>query len=160
MEQSALLRQIESIPWAQYAQPEWNKPQSVALALANAATAADANSCSAAYDRVLYAMGNNHAGTYYPVLLAALPVFESMLSGQAHWPQCGALCILNDLFASFHPEPGFETVPVHGAPKNVELAFRSGVRAFRPLLEGLTREASPNAELASELLSLISESGA
>ena len=160
MEQSALLRQIESIPWSEYAQPEWNKPQSVALALANAATAEDASSCSVVYDRVLYAIGNNHAGTYYPVLLAALPVFESMLSGQAYWPQRGALCILDDLFASFHPEPGFEKVSLHGVVKDVEFAFRSGVLALRPLLEGLAREASPNAELASGLLALIGENGA
>ena len=69
-----------------------------------------------------------HAGTYYPVLLAALPVFESMLSGQVHWPQRGALCILRDLFASFEPEPGFETVCQHDVQTDAELTFRSVVR--------------------------------
>lgn len=157
MEQSALLRQIESIPWAEYSQPEWNKPDSVSTALVNAASAADARTCSSAYDCVLYALGNNHAGTYYPVLLAALPVFESMLSDPNHWAQRGAICLLEDLFASFHPEPGFEMVSVQGVQKDVEFAFKSGVRAFRPLLEELTREACPNAEIASDLLSLIGE---
>lgn len=160
MEQSALLHQIESIPWGEYAQPEWNKSQSVALALAIAATATDVGSCSVAYDSVLYALGNNHAGTYYPVLLAALPVFESLLRSQSHWSQRGALCILDDLFASFQPEPGYELMSLHGALEDVEVAFRSGVRAFRPLFEALTNEAGPNAELASGLLSLINEDGA
>lgn len=157
MEQSVLLRQIESIPWGRYAQPEWNESRSVAVALANAATATNATSCSAAYDRVLSALGNNHAGTYYPVVLAALPVFESLLTGPAHWPQRGALCILDDLFASFHPEPGFESVSLHGVLENVEDAFRAGVRAFCPILKDLAKKEGPNAELASRLLSLVSE---
>jgi hypothetical protein len=159
MEQSALLRQIESVPWSQYGQPEWNEPRSVAAALANVAAATDGASCTAAYDSVLYALGNNHAGTYYPVVLAALPVFESFLNSQAHWPQRCALCILDDLFASFHPEAGFEAVSIHGTLENVEVSFRAGVRSFRLLLEALTKEAGPNAKLASDLLSLVSQNG-
>ncbi len=159
MEKVALLSQIESIPWGEYAQPEWNKPRSVAIALASAAVAFDASTCSKAYDRVLYALGNNHAGTYYPVLIAALPVLESLVRGQAPWPQRCALCILDDLYASFQPEPGFEMMSRHGVLENVEVAFESGFLAFRPLLEVLIREAGPNAELASELLSLASENG-
>jgi hypothetical protein len=160
MELSALLRQIDSSAWGQYAQPEWNDPRSVAAALAHAATAVDAASCASAYDRVLYALGNNHAGTYYPVVLAALPVFESLLNSQSLWAQRCALCILDDLFASFCPEPGFESASLGGGVEDVEAAFRAGVRAFRPLLEVLTMQAGPNAQVASELLLLIREDGA
>lgn len=160
MELSALLRQVDSIAWDGYAQPEWNEPRSVAIALAHAATAADAASCASAYDRVLYALGNNHSGTYYPVVLAALPVFESLLNSQSLWAQRCALCILDNLFASFHPELGFESASLGGRVENVEAAFRAGVRAFRPLLEAITMQAGPNAQVASELLLLINEDGA
>jgi len=159
VEQASLLRQIDSIQWNEYAQPEWNKLESVALALASAAAAADAGSCSAAYHRVLYAFGNNHAGTYYPVVLAAFPILNSLLRS-AQWPQRVALCLLDDLFASFHPEPGFEVASLHGDACDVELAFRAGVCAFGPLLQTLVDEAGPNALLASGLLSLVKENDA
>jgi hypothetical protein len=159
MELPVLLRQVDSIAWSRFAQPEWNDPRSVAVAFAHAAIAVDATSCKSAYDRVLYALGNNHAGTYYPVVVAALPVFESLLNSQSLWAQRCALCILDDLFASFRPEPGFESASLGGGVEDVEAAFEAGVRAFRPLLEALAMEAGPNAQPASELLLLIDEDG-
>jgi hypothetical protein len=59
-EPSRVLDRINAIPWSEYAQPEWNKPDSVVDALAGVVRA-DGRAC----DSLLYAVGNNHAGTYY-----------------------------------------------------------------------------------------------
>lgn len=158
MEQSTLLQKIESIPWSEFAQPEWNEPESVPLALSCAANACDAESCNAAYDKVLYALGNNHAGTYYPVLIAALPVIESMIRWDSLWPQRAALCLLDDLFASFAPEPGYERANIGGEDKDMAVAFRSGARSFRPMIQHLAHGNGPNAQLASDLVMLMSDS--
>lgn len=157
MEQSRLLQQIESIQWSEFAQPEWNGPNSVVLALTSAASASDAESCTTAYNKVLYALGNNHAGTYYPVILAALPVFDSLVRLDLPWPQRGALCLLDDLFTSFSPEPGYEVANVNGEDIDVEVAFRSGARALLPMLQLLADGNGPNAQLACGLVILMDE---
>jgi hypothetical protein len=149
---------VEAVEWAAFAQPEWNKPDSVVNALSNVMTAKDAASCSSAYDDLLYAVGNNHAGTYYPVLLAAMPALEAILLSGQHWPQRAVLCILDDLFASFCPEPGYEKalLPERGM-QDVQLVFRRSVHALRNTLEHIAERESPNSALAHDLLSLLNE---
>lgn len=157
MNQLTLRQQIDSVSWGEFAQPEWNKPRTVALALTSAAISYDAKSSTEAYNKVLCALGNNHAGAYYPVLLAALPLLESMIQGSALWPQRTALCLLDDLLASFSPEPGYETASINGTETDIEVAFRSGALALRPIIQYLANSNGPNAQLACELAVLMNE---
>lgn len=157
MDQSTLHDKIDSINWSEFAQPEWNESGSVSLALNSAAIAYDANSCATAYTKVLYALGNNHAGTYYPVVLAALPVFESMVQADGQWVQRIALCLIDDLFASFSPEPGYEKASLNGNEIDTEFALRSGALALCPVIQRLANSNGPNAQLACEIVKLMSE---
>lgn len=157
MSPERLLQRIDMVPWSDFAQPEWSAPETVARALRDLATVSDAASGEAAYDRMLYAIGNNHAGTYYPLLLAAMPLLQSLVRSGTCAQQRVALCLLDDLYASFHPEPGFETAVIHGETVQVESAFRASVHALRPTLEEIAAGDGPNAPLGRDVLAQISK---
>jgi hypothetical protein len=151
-----MLDRINAVPWSNYAQPEWNKPTTVADALAKVARAE-----SGAHHSLLYAVGNDHAGTYYPVLLAVMPFLEEFIHGGEASSQRAALCVLDDLFASFHPEPGYEEYDLPEAGKQrVEVAFTQRMHALGPALERLASAGGPNSSLARQLLELLSEDAA
>lgn len=151
-----LLRLIDATRWQDFAQPEWNGPETVARMLRRIVLEPDALSCETdANNEALYAFGNNHAGTYYPVLLPAMPVLQSLVRSGAPVQQRLALCVLDDLYACFHPEPGFEIAVIDGEAVQVECMFRTSVRALRPALEEIAAGGGPNARLGRELLALI-----
>jgi hypothetical protein len=153
---SAMLDRIKAVQWQIYIQPEWNKPSSVADALAKILRTE-----IGAYDALLYAVGNNHAGTYYPVLLAVMPFLEEIIQSSEASPQRTVLSILDDLFASFHPEPGYEEaeIPELGRQK-IEVIFKQRIRALVPALELIVGSGGSNSSLARELLCLVSEDAA
>lgn len=100
---------------AQYPQPDWNNADSVSLALEAVLNANDEKSSQAAYNKLLYSVGNNHAGTYYPVVLAIFSDIEKILGSGENWPQHTIIEVLIDLFTSFMPAPGqemFNELPV------------------------------------------------
>lgn len=68
-----------SLDFNQFPQPDSNDRSSVVNALAALRNAHDQPSARHAYDGILYAVGNNHAGTFYPVVLAILPEIEQIL---------------------------------------------------------------------------------
>jgi len=68
-----------------FPQPEWNTSGSIALALESLRNAHDQSSSNKAYDRFLYAVGNDHAGTYYPIVLATLPELKQLHIGGGFW---------------------------------------------------------------------------
>lgn len=153
-----MLNRIEAVQWNAFAQPEWNKPHSVPDALAKLMAATDVESCSSACDKLLYSVGNDHAGTYYPVLLAVLPFLEEAVMQGAHWPQRAALSVLDDLYASFHPEPGYEQAVLPGVgAQEIESRFRHRVKALSSALAQIASNNTPNAEIAGDLLGLLSE---
>ena len=121
----------------------------------------DAATCSSAYNALMYSVGNNHAGTYYPVLLAAMPFLEQAAMEGSLWPQRAALSALDDLFASFHPEPGYEQASLNGADsQEIEPVLRRRVRALRDSLERIAQGESPNASIAESLVDLLNEEAA
>lgn len=157
MNAEQLLQLIDVTPWCDFAQPQWNGPETVARMLRRIVLEPDAFSRETdANNEALYAFGNNHAGTYYPVLLPAMPVLQSLVRSGAPVQQRVALCVLDDLYASFHPESGFEIAMIDGEAVQVESMFRTSVRALRPALEEIAAGGGPNARLGRELLALIS----
>jgi len=156
MQPSNMLDRIKSVEWWSHAQPEWNKPTSVADALAKVV-----RSENGAYDSLLYAVGNNHAGTYYPVLLVVMPFLEELIHSGEPSQQRIALSVLDDLFASFHPEPGYEETETPDVGRqNVEVAFKQRVRALVPTLKAIVASGGENSSLAQQLVSLASENAA
>jgi hypothetical protein len=156
MNAEQLLQLIDAAPWCDFAQPEWNEPETVARILRRIVVAPD-EFCrdGRAYNEALYAFGNNHAGTYYPVLLPAMPLLQSLVRSGTSMQQRIALCLLDDLYASFHPERGFEIAVMDGETVQVESVFRACVRALRPTLEHVAAGDGPNAGLGHELLMLM-----
>lgn len=151
-----MLEQMRGTPWASYPQPEWNTPGSLIEALSAVQGASDAESSHAAYDRFLYAVGNYHAGTYYPVLLATLPFLEALLQTGGDWPQRTVLCVLDDLIASFQPEPGYACLALtNGREQDVANAFSGAMHCMQATLEDIRTGGGANASLAHGVLDLL-----
>ncbi|MCY1045281.1 hypothetical protein OV208_28455 [Corallococcus sp. bb12-1] len=104
-----MLKGLEHVRWAQERQPSWNPADEVPQAL-RALAAATPETADAVYSRVLYALGNNHAGTYFPVVLAVVPFLGEFLREGSATTRIQTLEILSDLIASFEPKQGFELV--------------------------------------------------
>lgn len=136
-----------------YPQPEGNDPGSLPAALEALQHAHDESSALDACDRFLWTVGNNHAGTFYPIVLAALPQMEQILIGGDTWPRQAAMEALIDLGGPFVPEQGRET---HlGVP--VQETLRRFIRSMRPHILPLTRASSALRRSAEELVELIDD---
>jgi hypothetical protein len=98
---------VKSIDWNKYKYRAYNSPQNVCDTLVSLAIAeneeenrkGDVLLAPAVYNDVLSAIGNNHAGTYYPVALEALPfILKVALYGNHEISRNCAINILNELF--------------------------------------------------------------
>src|SRR6478609_8661989 len=128
-----MLEGLDQAPWGEYAQPEGNFPGDVANAL-RALAATRALDDLRAYHRVLFALGNNHAGTYFPVVVPAIPFLGEILTSEHVAPRLRALDVLIDLVASFEPEEGHESIgtatgarPLRAVLKEAVLALSSDI---------------------------------
>lgn len=148
-------------PWDSLAQPEWNQAGAVASALDVVAAASTETEARSAYDRMLYALGNNHAGTYFPVALWALPHLSSLLRSGGTTTREVILDVLIDLAGSFAPEPGFERcVGPAGNEVDLLMAVRAGVAELRPEILACAAQLpgeSRARQLAFELLELLDD---
>jgi hypothetical protein len=123
-----MLDGLDLVDWDSAPQPRWNRPGEVPAALRALATASGDDDSWNAYHRVLYATGNNHAGTYYPVVLNVVPFLGEILRHGQVCSRLRALDILVDYLASFCPEPGYESVPaVAGPPRPLGRALHEAV---------------------------------
>jgi hypothetical protein len=153
-----MLEQFHAAQWRNYHQPEWNTETSVAEALSSVCEVGDLDSSSAAYHKLLYAVGNNHAGTYYPVVLAIMPLMDELLRVGGPWSVRTVLEALIDLSGSFQPEPGYEvTKDLAGNPRELAHMFKESVSKLRPSLEHLAAGGEFNAASANELLNCLDE---
>lgn len=137
-----------------YPQPEWNGADSVSAAVGNVMQAHDEKSSSSAYNRLLHALGNNHAGTYFPVVLAAMPALEKILRSGKPWPQRTVLEALIDLLTSFQPDPAHGTL--QGA--SLSAALRERILALKPLLGSLSTDNSMTNKSVQDLLHCLDDS--
>jgi hypothetical protein len=115
----------------------------MAEALSSVREANDSASSTAAYDKLLYAVGNNHRGTYYPVMLAVMPLLDELLRAGSPWSARTVLEALIDLFESFQPERRYEvTKDFARNPQELAHVFEESVRRLRPSLERLAEAAN------------------
>lgn len=136
-----------------FPEPGWNDPDSVALALAELRAAHDEASAHEACDRLLFAVGDNHAGTFRPVALAVMPELKRVLVDGLSWAQRAALEALIDLGGTFVPEAGFE---MHEGV-DVRSALRAALCAMRPEVAPLAVGDDARARSAADLLELIDD---
>ena len=139
-----------------FPQPESNDSGSVEAALDGLRDAEDESAASEAYDAFLWAVGNNHAGTFYPVILGVLPEIEQILRNGKAWAQRAAMESLSDLGGSFVPEEGYENYL--GAP--VQQALNAFIHSMRQHVEPLANGNDARAKSAIDLLELIDDQAA
>jgi hypothetical protein len=153
-----MIEKIKNVDWGAYSQPYWNKADSVANALRSVIYAYDEASSMASYGELLSATGNNHGGSYFPVLLPVIPFLEEILRVGNPWSANAVLNALCDLFASFYPEPGYEEVEVAPGQKvQVEAVFKEKVLGLRSLVEHHAHNNQFGSACAKELLSILDE---
>jgi hypothetical protein len=154
-----MMNDLSSIDWALLPQPEWNQPDTIPKVLRELATAKDRDTAREGYHRVLYALGNNHAGSYFPVAVTVVPFLGEILECGADWSRETVLDILIDLWCSFVPEPAFpEMMCPDGSTKPVELLLKKAIVQLRPLVQGIVDSADTTVrprKLAQELLESI-----
>src|SRR5690606_17686531 len=105
------------------------------LALASCASEGEAIE---AYHRFLFAVGNNHAGTYCQVVLATVPFLGELLASGGDATRRAVLDALIDLTGSFAPEPGQETVAdANGSALELRSLLADRVRLLVPTVRAL-----------------------
>ena len=144
---------MTSLDLTPFPQPDSNEPDSVEKALLALREANDAQTAVDACDAFLWAMGNNHAGTYYPVVLGVLRELEQILTSGRAWSQRAVMESLIDLGGTFAPEPGYETFM--GA--SVRETLTTFIHSLRHHLVGLAAGSDARAESAADLLELIDD---
>lgn len=154
-----MLEGIEAVRWDLELRPSWSGEGEVVRALRALAEAASETAGQTAYSRVLFALGNNHAGTYYPVVLAALPFLAEILRDGGLQARLRTCDVLIDLLASFAPEPGYEVTGTPSGERAVQHVLRE--RALE-LVEDVERlasgsQSSDERRLATELLRALRE---
>ena len=151
-----VLNELEQVRWDEFAQPSWNAPDEVPSALRALADTTKSDS-STAYHRLLYAVGNNHSGTYFPVALPTIPFIGQILERAQLAARLRALDVLIDLLGSFNPDPAFGHVATPEGLTSLHRLLNEAVRGQAVAIEKcrVNSELPEEARLAEELLSLL-----
>lgn len=119
---------------AEFPGPRWYEPKSVPRALVLLRSARSEADARSAYDSVLFAVGNNHAGSLYPIAAAAVHDILGDIAERSGWSRSAALEILGELLR-FSPEPDFATFRrSDGTTVDVSLEIVLAVRGSAQLL--------------------------
>jgi hypothetical protein len=100
-------------------------------ALASSSTQEDAYN---GYGGLLNAVGRDHSGTYYPVVVPAIPFIGEVVEQGGQYARRYALEALTDIVLSFEPEPGFETIFEGGRAIELREAVRAAGIRLAPIL--------------------------
>lgn len=134
-------------------QPAWNQATTLADTLSQLASATTEQEAWSACGRLMYAVGNDHAGTYCPVILEVLPHLEQLLREDRPWPRFAALQTLIDWYASFSPEPGHEALVATGmSPTSLKQIVDASIAALRPDVQRIVEDGGIEKEAAIEFL--------
>ena len=97
---------IKSVNWDKYSGPEYYAPNRLIESLISLSKFDESQAKNGLDNEVLFSVGNNHAGTYYPAILdAADLLIELERSSEIEATRKCAYVILNDLYY-FGPELG------------------------------------------------------
>jgi len=148
-----MLEDRDSPNWDHYEQPAWNRAGEVPAAIRALADATDLDRHDA-YHRMLCALGNDHAGTYYPVVIPALTFLREILCGPSLVARLRTLDVLIDLVGSFDPDPAYETIETADGRGSLKAIVRATSKELSRDIDRLRRspEADEEALLASEHL--------
>jgi hypothetical protein len=115
--------------WSLFPGPKYYRPDDVEPALAGLAAVSSEHTAREAYNTVLFAIGNNHAGTLYPAVVGAVPRILTLATKGQGWVRRAAMNILVDVL-TFEIEPGFERFTMEDDVRtDTKLALRRLLRA-------------------------------
>ncbi len=147
---------LDTYAWEQEVQPPGNRQGEVVAALRGLAAASPDTGWDAS-SRVLFAVGNNHAGSYYPVVLKVVPFLGLILRSGGSTARLRTLDVLIDLIGPFEPEVGFDVVALPTGDRRIRDLLRE---AALDLEDDVVRcqveaESEEEAVLARELLEVL-----
>ena len=150
-----MLEGLNDIDWKAVVQPEDNEPDALRQAILHVAHASTGEQADFAANDILYAVGNNHRGTYYPAVLTVLPFLREILEVGQTWARITVLNVLTDLAGSYQPDERHATIQMaSGEVVKLADALHAAVSEMRPLIHRLAEssELSNNERrLATEL---------
>jgi hypothetical protein len=97
-----ILEAVREVNWAGYAMPpsrQWYRPDSVIAAFELLLAASSQADGREAYNSMLSAIGNNHAGCLYPAAVPAAPLLVRVVRERQNWQRWAALEILIEYLA-------------------------------------------------------------
>lgn len=147
-----VIAEIHSTKWDAFHGPEYYSPDKVVNSLLSLVRLRGEADKWPVYNAVLSGIGNNHAGTYYPAVLKALPLLLLLLRNCDH--ELVRNCtfeIITELYCSFGPETGtFKDLT------GTELSdfVRTNIRHV--ILDNVWEESERNMILINELLAYFS----
>jgi len=156
-----MLETVDQIESSRRQRPSDGRPGDIAAALRALAFAASDDAAQSAYHRVLFAVGNDHAGSYFPIVLDAVPFLGEILEFGTRPSRARALDVLVDVVASFGPDP--DVIAQDGVPpEHLPGLLRERVEVFRPTLDKLVVDSSaPEVQsLARDLIDCLAKDAA
>lgn len=149
-----MLSTLSTVRWSDFSQPPWNHQDTIPSVLRQLADLHDTERSNQVYNAVLFALGNNHRGTLWPVAIAMIPFLVEILE---HGPAAAAACaaeILHNVLL-FYPDDGFDTMlKPDGTPVPLRDAILDEVVRFRPQMEQIRRSRQQCAALTEPLSDL------
>jgi hypothetical protein len=155
-----MLEKVDQIESSARQRPADGRAGEVPAALRALAFATSDDAAQRAYHRVLSAVGNDHRGSYFPIVLDAVPFLGEILAAGTRPARARTLDVLIDLVGSFGPDP--EVAAQDGfRPEDLPAVLRAHVQELRPTLHCLMGDSSaPNVQaLAQDLVELLDEEG-
>ncbi len=153
---------LDTVSWTVACQPEWNTTDEIPNSLRQLASCDPKSGWVKPYRRFLYAVGNDHAGTYYPAVLSTIPFLGEILKNGSETAQIGTLNALIDLIGTFYPEPGCEKINnPNGEQPEVRLQLVLEARRLYPLIHEIAVDSSKESEtrqFADDLLKILATS--
>jgi len=153
-----MLDTVDQIESSRLQRPAHAMPGPIPAALRALAFAESDDAAQSAYHRVLFAVGNDHAGSYFPIVLDAVPFLGEILASGTRRSRARTLDVLIDLVGSFGPDPG--VIPQDGIrPEALPAALRARVEVLRPIIQTLAADSSaPDVQaLARDLVNCLAE---
>ena len=148
----------DHVAWTAYAHP-WNKPPDTVPRLLDRLAALDRDGRSEDLrSLMLFALGNDHAGTYYPLAVPAVRCLAEVLEDGTETARWQTLDLLADLLGSFEPDP--DVVPSANEQRALQAALQEAGASLRPIVEAIAGIAGSSLrvqEAVRELLAVLRE---
>ncbi|UXI68539.1 HEAT repeat domain-containing protein [Tahibacter amnicola] len=141
-----------------FPQPEWNRQDSISAAIVAAHSVKDGEEIRTAARKLLGTVANDHRGTYYPVILPVLPIFERVLESDNGIAKQIVLGTLGNIVDCFQPEDGYEEFLMpDGKTIRLHDEFMRVVKGMIPLIKRISHESTVAGAMAREILSDFAE---